>query len=122
MEGLKHVESLAAIFLDLLSQWHANVQGKLLEGTHFSSLFNGTSDLTKFTYVRSARIKGSCKYGVRHEGHEGLKYCGKILGKIGLFQVVVLARPPNVIHQGSELPDIVVLRCTPLFNILIHIL
>ena len=41
--------------------------------------------------------------------------------KIDPFQVVVLARPPDVAHQGSDLPDIV-LRCAPTFIMLIQIL
>ena len=63
-------------------------------------------------------IKATCKYGVRYKG---LKYRGEITRKIVLCQLVVLARPPNVAHQGSDLPGIV-LRCTPTFIMLIQIL
>ena len=63
-------------------------------------------------------MKGTCKYGVRYKG---LKHRGKITRKIVLCQLVVLARPPDVAHQDSDLPDIG-LRCTPSFIILIQIL
>jgi hypothetical protein len=41
--------------------------------------------------------------------------------KIVLCQLVALARPPDVAHQVSDLPDIV-LRCIPTFIMLIQIL
>ena len=63
-------------------------------------------------------IKASCKDGVRHRG---MKYREQIMRKIVLSQVVVLARPPDVAHQGSETPDFVH-RCAPLSHTLTRIL
>jgi len=63
-------------------------------------------------------IKASCKYGVRHKG---LKYREQVRRNIVLFQVVVLARPPDVAHQGSEILDFDH-RCTPPSYTLTHLL
>jgi len=55
MEGLKHVENFAVILVDLPSQ--GNVHKKLLEGSRCFSLFDDTSDLIKFTYIRLANVR-----------------------------------------------------------------